>query len=73
MTKKHFIALAQELYRHMPVKGCHHGRGARHNETCFASCYDSWEMIVKGIAATCQQQNAQFNRERFLAACGVTK
>lgn len=31
-----------------------------------------WKLMCESIADFCQSQNAQFDRERFLAACGVT-
>lgn len=71
MTKKHFVMLAKMLKRNMPFKGCHSGRGFRHTEACYQTCYDTWKLGVIDIADFCQSQNAQFDRALFLQACGI--
>lgn len=62
MTKKHFVALAAVLKSQRP-----HGMDAN---TLFGSL-PQWNSDVQAMANFCQSQNAQFDRERFLAACGV--
>lgn len=59
MTKKHFVALAAILKSLKPriVTTTEHGQ---------------WAATVGAQASFCQSQNAQFDRARFLQACGVT-
>ena len=59
-------AIAQGLYRRMPVEGCHHGRGWGHSETCFRSCYDSWRGDVNEIAHILSQNRKGFDRDEFV-------
>lgn len=59
MTKKHFKALAEELYRVRP--------SGSHWENTDALL--QWQMDCLAIADTCQKFNASFDRRRFLDAC----
>lgn len=60
MTKKHFVALAAALKSVKP-------------RITTTTDHQQWVLTVNAILNFCQSQNAQFDRERFLAACGVTK
>ncbi len=59
MTKKHFITLAKNLLACRPDN-------ARSTEAGKA-----WIAACNGIADTCAASNGNFDRARFLAACGV--
>lgn len=60
MTKKHFVALAAAIraYQDLPNQGLPLMNIFTDNQ-------------IRMLADFCQSQNAQFDRERFLAACGV--
>lgn len=58
MTKKHFVMLAATLKEIKPAQ---------------AAKLSFWHLTCFSIADFCQSQNAQFDRERFLQACRVTK
>ena len=57
MTKKHFDALAAALRHQQPM----------FNDAAVAQ----WECDVDSIAGVCARFNPNFDRARFLAACGV--
>lgn len=59
MSKKHFVGLAAALAAEKP--------GSNWNPNKMVQ----WELDCKAIATFCQSQNAQFDRERFLAACSL--
>ena len=56
MTKKHFEALAAELMHRAPE-----GKQARFG----------WIVAVCAVSDVCARFNPNFDRARFLAACGV--
>jgi hypothetical protein len=70
MTKKHFEALAAALKATSPD---------RHDEECTrvndrmarAECVCQWQQDVDALADVCARFNPNFDRARFLAACGV--
>jgi hypothetical protein len=57
MTKKHFEALAAALKAERPMRQL--------------VTFDQWKKDCVVIANTCQDFNPNFDRARFLAACGV--
>lgn len=64
MSKKHFIALADLLRHNKPV-------GLKDETGQFAEGRDigrmaMWARMVEVLADFCQEQNHQFNRERWL-------
>ena len=59
MTKKHFIALAAALRQVKPDRD--------HIATV------QWERTVMAIVAVLEKENGQFDRRRFLAACGASE
>lgn len=62
MTRKHFVALANELNYARPVDlTSETGRAA----------YEAWERAVKAVCIACRSANSAFDAERFRAACGV--
>lgn len=64
MTKKHFIALANALQFAKPCKIAEpQGFKARQRQ---------WIRDCKAIASACATANSNFDRERFLSACGLT-
>lgn len=69
MTKKHFVALAAVLADMKPADLAHNKQsyadGLRMGQIA------QWKATAEAIAHFCQSQNAQFDRERFLATCGV--
>lgn len=58
MSKKHFIAIAASLHN------CRPSAKARAE-------YKGWLASVNAIADVCRAANSQFDRNRFLVACGV--
>jgi len=58
MSRKHFIALAAALKARRPVIEALASR-------------QQWRLDVEAIADVCNDSNTNFDRERFLAACGV--
>lgn len=57
MTRKHFAAIADALKQSRPAAGPHQRR--------------QWLADCHTICATLKQFNPDFNRSRFLEACGV--
>ena len=57
MTRKHFKALADALKATRP-------------DPTFLPEWDQWEFCLREVAAACQSFNPNFDRARFLAACG---
>lgn len=57
MIKKHFKKLAEELYSTKPA-------GAEHNRL------SQWENDIYAVARFFKDENAAFNEDRFLTACG---
>lgn len=62
MTRKHFEALAA-MVRETPLTGVVEGRDMANVREHFAHT----------LADFCQDQNSRFDREKFLAACGIRK
>ena len=58
MTKKDYIAFADALKRERPAD---HWDANKHVQ---------WNLDVRAIAAVLARDNARFDRERFLTACG---
>lgn len=67
MTKKDFIKLAQALQDSRPVNSLHWGEHGHD----FA--LQSWNNTVEHITETLRLDNPQFNKARFLHACGYTQ
>jgi hypothetical protein len=60
MTKKHFIALAQQLKAVKP-----------HDEASMSYALDAWYEACNAVATACKRHNPAFNWTRFMDACGV--
>jgi hypothetical protein len=60
------IEIARGLYRQMPVKNCHYGRGRGHSESCLINCFDSWQRCVNEMAFVLTQNRKGFDREIFI-------
>ena len=60
MTKKHFEALAAAL----------NGVGPLHGDMSTKDAIQ-WRSDVEAVAAVCARFNPNFDRTRFLKACGV--
>ena len=56
MSKKHFEALAQVLSNNKPEK-----KGV---------ALAQWKKDCEAVADACRDQNYNFDRQRFLSACG---
>lgn len=63
MTKKDFIALAEALNAAKPF-GIKHAARAK-------AAHEAWENCCHRIANACAASNGRFDRNRFLAACGM--
>ena len=63
MTKRDFINLAASLYRLKPNDG---------DKSVNDIKMDQWRKTVLEMADFCADQNDNFNRQRFLTACGLT-
>ena len=60
MSKKHFEALAAALRASQPNSDDHGG-----------SLLTQWQLDVDVVTEACARFNPNFDRARFLAACGV--
>lgn len=69
MTKKHFVALAAKLLEIKPQVPNKTHVGVL--PTPQQSRLEHWEFVVEELASFCQSQNPQFNRVKFIAACGL--
>lgn len=58
MTRKHFISLAFQMSVSRPEK-----KGVRRQQ---------WVKDCKHVANACQVHNNNFDRDKFLLACGLT-
>lgn len=70
MTKKHFVALATVTMHAIRTKTAARLKSAFHAD-CPQLTADLMAIVADEMADFCQSQNVQFDRERFLAACGV--
>ena len=61
MTKKHFIALADEL-KDLEPQGKDYSNGDE-----FRGAYNTWKQCCYAIAGFCRSQNSNFNRERWFS------
>ena len=66
MTKKDYIKLAQALKDSRPSM-------LQHGPNYYNGVIQTWNEVVEHLAATLQFDNPQFNRARFLHACGYTQ
>lgn len=57
MSKKHFEAIAFNLYSAQPLP----------HET---DAFEQWKLDCEAIADACERFNNHFDRDRFLMACG---
>ncbi len=62
MTRKHFNALAEELYACRP---------ARESTSEAATQYKGWWEAVCCVADACEYTNDRFSRSKFLRACEI--
>jgi hypothetical protein len=58
MTRRHFRALAQAL------------RNTRPGENWDANKRAQWNLDVKAVLDICASENSNFDRHRFIEACG---
>jgi len=63
MSKRHFIALADVVRTLRPVYISAHPD----DQMRFAGQLDSWKAMRNALGDFCQQQNGNFNRDRWLA------
>lgn len=63
MTRKHFLALAEQLHALQPYSG------GFHKLEDWDRAMTVWSESVRAIASLCSDANARFNHARFLAAC----
>lgn len=69
MPKKILVALAAALRRTKPPTQFRAGRISQVPTS--PTKLEQWKLTVHEIATLCEQFNPQFNRERFLTACGM--
>jgi len=62
MSKKHFIALARALHKQEPGAGTLDASDLR---------WFAWYKACEAVADVCGYYNDDFDRKRFLTACGV--
>lgn len=62
MSRKHFESLAAAV-----KNSSEHLKGANHPEVVAATL----SLVAHQVADACQQHNSNFDRSRFLAACGI--
>lgn len=67
MTKKHFVGIAETIRNSKPVDTVDKAT----NE--FEGQLGQWARMTFDLADFCSSQNAQFDRAKFLKACGVTE
>jgi len=65
MTKKDYVALAQAINRSRPDEN-----GEYHNADVYATIALTIGIVADNIATVCANDNAAFDRARFLTACG---
>lgn len=58
MTRKHFVAIAETLRNNRPESNWDANKRLQ------------WDMDVRAMANLCSRMNAQFDRPKFVAACG---
>jgi hypothetical protein len=68
MTKKHFEALAAAMQMGKPMI---HGERGETGWTLETGRLQQWERDVFALGDVCARFNPNFDRARFLAACGV--
>lgn len=69
MSKKHFNDLASRLSALKPTLA---SNGAKLSlRTHKQGRLNQWQDMVKEVASFCAAQNPRFDRDRFLAACGM--
>lgn len=72
MTRRHFTAIAAELLRQRPdIRGVNGIPTYASAPAWERGAYDEWATIVIGLAGTLRQFNPNFDRERFVSACGL--
>ena len=68
MTKKHFKLLAAALLRTKPM----YFGDEKHAEYAYhAVAYHQWTHDVVAIMQVCEESNPNFNKSKFMEACGV--
>lgn len=67
MTRKDYIAIARVLKNEQPCTLDEYSNVSAQQR----GCYDEWGTVCIAMASMLQLDNARFDRERFLAACGV--
>lgn len=63
MTRKHFKAIAESLKFSKPVRSG--------STVDYAGRINQWEHDVSTMADMCFEANDNFDRDKFLTACGV--
>ena len=61
MTRKHFNMIALAFMQTRPNRDTHVGE----------STYQQWRTDAKAMADVCRGYNSNFDRRRFLDACGL--
>lgn len=72
MTKKHFVQLANVMRLEVKPQMDEY---VNHAFSCTSNTLVPalFSNVCNELADFCQSQNTQFDRERFLAACGVAR
>lgn len=68
MSKKHYIKLAACLNQTKPIRDDSR-KGVE--VMLYAQSATQWQKDVEAVADVCASDNGNFNRARFLAACGL--
>lgn len=67
MTRKHFQLIADAMKATMPIRG-EQMPASIVNHNCRMA---QWKNDCKAMADVCQSMNSNFDRTRFLSACGI--
>jgi hypothetical protein len=68
MTHFNQLAMALKTIRPNPPSSGSHARSAYYEQK---ASHVQWRKDCEVVADICQRSNANFNRDRFLSACGI--
>lgn len=71
MTRKHFEAIAAEFKKHIDFLDSHHAVAAGFDDGYYTGYRYAVEVLAEAQADYFATQNPNFDRNRFLAACGI--